>query len=146
MKDIAEYLGDTNMVEKIYDEAEKFNNILMKAVGLEESVDFTLPGYNYLGPGTKIVSNMLKDIEPVDYLDEIAYEHDWEYFRANTVKDIETADNKFTDKTKLLNDPMAKISNWVINLKPKGINSKFINELSPEERSLIEKYRQQLTD
>lgn len=47
------------------------------------------PGHKYLGPG-----NPLKNGNPVDKADSIAWQHDHEYHDARTVKDVRDSDWK----------------------------------------------------
>jgi hypothetical protein len=107
--------------------------------------DFTLPGYNYLGPGTKIVHNLLNDVKPVDMLDEFAYQHDWEYFNANDTLDIQLADRKFRDRIWFNapsgQDPPTILANLAMQAKPNFLNSSFLNGLTPQEKQLVNRYR-----
>lgn len=54
--------------------------------------DFTVPGYNFLGPGTDIKERIASGLKPVDLLDKIAYEHDLLYSLARTPEQIREAD------------------------------------------------------
>jgi len=54
--------------------------------------DFTLPGYNFLGPGTDIKERIASGLKPVDLLDKIAYEHDLLYSLARNPAQIREAD------------------------------------------------------
>ena len=49
--------------------------------------DWTLPGYNYLGPG-----NSLDKSAPTNFLDRLALEHDQAYNRATDKSEINSAD------------------------------------------------------
>lgn len=46
-----------------------------------------LPGYNFCGPGTDIVGNALSGAHPVNELDAICRDHDYDYTRASTIQD-----------------------------------------------------------
>ena len=39
----------------------------------------TVPGYNYLGPGTPVYSNVTNDLAPVSEIDRVSMVHDIEY-------------------------------------------------------------------
>lgn len=41
--------------------------------------DLTLPNHNYEGPGTKFVTNIYKDVKPVNNTDKLAMKHDLQY-------------------------------------------------------------------
>jgi len=45
----------------------------------EYGVDMTVPGYNYLGPGTPVYSNVTNDLAPVSEIDRVSMVHDIEY-------------------------------------------------------------------
>lgn len=55
-------------------------------------MDLTLPGHNYLGPGTKIINNLNKGIVPTDNADKLALQHDIDYLLANDGYEIISAD------------------------------------------------------
>lgn len=57
--------------------------------------DFTLPGHNYLGPGTDIIGNLHRGVLPTDDADLLALNHDFEYLMANNTADIQRADIEF---------------------------------------------------
>ncbi len=61
----------------------------------EGNIDKTIWGHNYLGPGTKVVSNILSGMKPTDTADENALIHDFEYLKADDYSDIIRADNTF---------------------------------------------------
>jgi len=54
--------------------------------------DFTMPGYNFLGPGTDLKERIASGLLPVDLLDKIAYEHDLLYSLAKNENQIREAD------------------------------------------------------
>ena len=57
-----------------------------------------IPTYNYCGPGTPIVTNMLNNIKPKNDLDEGCQVHDIEYMEyAGEKKGIEDSDQKLID-------------------------------------------------
>lgn len=43
------------------------------------NIDFTLPGHNYEGPGTKFVTNIYNQLRPVNNTDKLALKHDLQY-------------------------------------------------------------------
>ncbi len=44
-----------------------------------QSFDLTLPGFSYMGPGTRTVANILNGIKPINNTDELAMYHDLAY-------------------------------------------------------------------
>jgi hypothetical protein len=50
------------------------------------------PGYNFLGPGTKLEERLAKGIEPRNKLDALAREHDIFYSKHSSLADRHTAD------------------------------------------------------
>jgi hypothetical protein len=58
--------------------------------------DWTLPGYNYCGPGTRELK-----AKPISLLDELCKEHDEAYINAKNIYDIKVADRLFIKKLKL---------------------------------------------
>lgn len=54
---------------------------------MKRSWDLTWPGYKYLGPG-----NSLDKGAPVNYADEVAYEHDLKYDKARSSSEVREAD------------------------------------------------------
>jgi hypothetical protein len=60
---------------------------------VDESDAFTLPGYNYLGPG-----NPLFNGEPTSKLDKVARAHDIEYNLSRSAEDIREADLRFLSR------------------------------------------------
>lgn len=59
------------------------------------SPDLTLPGHNYLGPGTKFVTNLVSGLLPTDDADYLAMHHDYQYVMAESPSDIYQADRDF---------------------------------------------------
>lgn len=45
----------------------------------QKQFDLTVPGYSYMGPGTKFISNLYNKKKPVNSTDAIAFEHDYQY-------------------------------------------------------------------
>lgn len=44
-----------------------------------DNFDLTLPAHNYEGPGTKFVTNIYKNVKPVNNTDKLAMKHDLQY-------------------------------------------------------------------
>ena len=63
------------------------------------SYDLTMPGHNYLGPGTKLVTNLVSGNLPTDYNDLVAMQHDYQYVMAADLSDIQMADSEFIKDT-----------------------------------------------
>jgi len=56
---------------------------------IEESLlqrEFHLPGHNYAGPGTRVISKVLAGVKPTSQLDAAALVHDVEYLSGNYVR------------------------------------------------------------
>ncbi len=60
----------------------------------ENSIQLHVPGHNYLGPGTHVISNILNQVKPVDITDAIALQHDVNYVGSTTLQDIINADEQ----------------------------------------------------
>jgi hypothetical protein len=72
--------------------------------------------YNYLGPGTDLGSAIVKNTQPINILDKIAQEHDFNYLEASAQKSIEErlrigyiADDTFIYKTKKLSQKIDEL-------------------------------------
>jgi hypothetical protein len=88
--------------------------------------NYTLPGHNYLGPGTDVEYNLTHDVIPTDDADFLAMQHDFSYLTAKTVLDIEKADENFVG-----NDFEGKISSVLLKIKSAlGYDQSFINDTS----------------
>lgn len=61
----------------------------------DPALDFTVPGHNYLGPGTNIIKNLREQIQPTDDADLNALYHDVAYATSKNQKDIISADKAF---------------------------------------------------
>lgn len=57
-------------------------------------VEFHVPGYQYLGPGTKLKKRLARGDPGINRLDRIAKQHDIDYSRARNLRDKHTADKK----------------------------------------------------
>ena len=57
-------------------------------------VEFHWPGYQYLGPGSKLKKRLARGDPGINRLDRIAKQHDTDYDRARTLKDKWDADTK----------------------------------------------------
>lgn len=62
---------------------------------MNEGRDYTLPGHSYMGPGTKVITNLLNNLKPTDDVDKAAFEHDIDYVMAEDYEDIIAADDRF---------------------------------------------------
>ena len=74
---------DFKITKSVYDEMKSEKN----------NRDLTLPGYNYVGPGTKTASNIVKKIRASNKLDEIALHHDLDQYITRTDKDVKISDD-----------------------------------------------------
>lgn len=66
--------------------------VLIQHKQLETNTDLTLPGFNYMGPGTHIASNILEGRQPVSLLDQFSLVHDIELLKYSTFE----ADKNFS--------------------------------------------------
>jgi hypothetical protein len=66
---------------------------LFKLGNNSPSIDLTLPGHKYFGPGS-VIGVETTDAPPTNERDEIAYAHDWQYAPAIHKEDIIEADYK----------------------------------------------------
>lgn len=48
---------------------------------MEDTLQLHYPGSEYLGPGTHIITKILKQIKPTSYVDALALRHDIEYLQ-----------------------------------------------------------------
>lgn len=72
-----------------HEETQSILTTKIKTYGLQDmhnnsAFDLTLPGYNYLGPGTPTIENILSGKLPVDEFDLAAMVHDIEYLSGET--------------------------------------------------------------
>lgn len=51
-----------------------------------------MPGYNYLGPGTKLAKKLEAGVQPANKLDALAMQHDIAYSKSNKLEDRHAAD------------------------------------------------------
>ena len=70
-------------------------------------VEFHWPGYQYMGPGTKLAKRLKRGDPGINRLDKLAKQHDIDYSRARNLRDKWKADekmikgiNQFKKKTK----------------------------------------------
>ena len=57
-------------------------------------IEFHWPGYQYLGPGTKLKKRLARGDPGINRLDKIAKQHDIDYDKARNLKDKWDADTK----------------------------------------------------
>lgn len=140
LMDLRKYLNiDNSELESKID----FEDLVIDKVHAAEhnTIDFTLPGYNYLGPGTKILHKLMKNIQPVDHLDQNAYEHDWDYFSAKDSDDINRTDESFSS-TSLYDGNLGKLSAFIMKLKNKLTNpSNSLENFTDLEKQIIMTYK-----
>lgn len=63
---------------------------LLNNLGTQQGLH--LPGHNWLGPGTDVHGNLIRNVQPTDLDDQIAMKHDLAYAKAKTREDIMDAD------------------------------------------------------
>jgi len=88
--------------------------------------DLTAPGYNYMGPGTKVVSNILRKKRARDDLDEIALHHDLDMLQAHNIQDMKVSDADAImlskESVSYQSNPLGKL--MLENLLGKGLGPK----------------------
>ena len=57
-------------------------------------IEYHVPGYQYLGPGTKLKKRLARGDPGINRLDRIAKQHDIDYSRAKNLQDKWVADEK----------------------------------------------------
>lgn len=57
-----------------------------------EQTEWHFPGHNYLGPGTKVATRIIRGDQPVNIYDKLARQHDIDYLRTDITQ--YEADNK----------------------------------------------------
>lgn len=87
-------------------------------------IDLTLPGFNYMGPGTKVLHKILANERPVSDTDMIAFQHDLDYIHDPSFLGKIKADIKAitTDAQPL------SVSKLIMNL---GLAARIAYSLSP---------------
>lgn len=110
-----------------------------------------LPGHNYIGPGTDVVSRIQHGHKPVDLDDYAALQHDIAYEKATTKQQLDTADDQFqnTLKWNSLHNVLGKIGIYgrkALQLDMRGNNPQSnvqspwsLNELEIDWRNDIKK-------
>ena len=81
--------------------------------------EFHPPGYQYLGPGTRLKMRLKRGDPGKNRLDRIAKQHDIDYGKAKTLQDKWKADAKMIKSIDKLNDKTLteKITKKIIQIK-----------------------------
>ena len=66
---------------------------MQKLLG-KTGIEFHCPGYQYMGPGTKLKKRLKRGDPGINRLDRIAKQHDIDYSRAQNLQDKLKADTK----------------------------------------------------
>ena len=66
---------------------------IQKWIG-KTGLEFHWPGYQYMGPGTKLKKRLKRGDPGINWLDRIAKQHDIDYSRAKNLQDKWKADEK----------------------------------------------------
>lgn len=109
---------------------------LIDREGKGEQWDLTLPGHNYLGPGTKFVTKLHNNQRPVDNTDESASEHDYAYVTRPGIES--TSDKNFGGPTPFVADTETAIARLALAIKNKLGLKLAGKELSEEEVNAID--------
>ena len=87
----ARYLKCLEIMPESTNSIKSGNGIINSAInGLP--FELHMPGYKYLGPGTKLEKRLTRGDEPKNKLDELAMKHDIAYSKSNNLKDRHEAD------------------------------------------------------
>lgn len=97
---------------------------------------YHFPGYNYMGPGTHIKSNLLKGIQPVNQTDAAALIHDIEYLH---YPDQIVPDNNMLRNAEALKAPFLKIIFGLKNLGNLKVSDYQNEELYQQLRYLVDR-------
>lgn len=88
-----------------------------------KQTDNTLLGFNYMGPGTHVVNNLINHVQPVNIADYNSMIHDFEYLTAQSLSDVISADLNFGAEGKAGSiiipptDNLSKVARLMLNLK-----------------------------
>ena len=74
------------------------NRDVDKILDQEEGGEWTVPGYNYVGPGTHTLEKIIRNVKPADKLDEAALAHDIDYAIMQNDGDRVIADMEFKER------------------------------------------------
>jgi len=118
-------------------------------------IDMTLPGHNYMGPGTKFLSNIHNKTLPVDEADYLSMMHDYAYTKAKNQEDLIEADMKFQENAKDLESNIAakilRIKAGLTALNPhdtandnQQLNAGQIKQLDREMSEIIKTYNERM--
>lgn len=66
---------------------------MQKLIG-KLGIEFHVPGYQYLGPGTHLKKRLARGDPGINRLDKIAKQHDIDYSHARNLRDKHAADKK----------------------------------------------------
>lgn len=59
----------------------------------KNNTQYHVPGFEYMGPGTRIATNIVNNVKPTNHTDHVALHHDLDYLRAqNNYWDLLKAD------------------------------------------------------
>ena len=116
-KSVSEINDDikTSINDELKSEIKELNDELVSRLGPnyknaikyeDQQIEFHPPlGYEFLGPGTKVLSKLKEGVEPRNKLDQIAQIHDIEYVLAGQLPDekdraeaVRLADDKFNER------------------------------------------------
>lgn len=93
-----------------------YQNAIAQEFPDEVSSQYHVPGYNYLGPGTHILENILKGVEPVNAIDQAAYWHDINYLASTSDEMRDRADDIAIKQFNIVGGPIGHISALGLNL------------------------------
>lgn len=88
--------------------------------------DFTLPGQHYIGPGTKVIHNILNNHLPNNTIDRLAMVHDLGYTFAQTPEDKIASDQIFLEGILNAKDTLPPEQVILASLSELGIGTKNI--------------------
>lgn len=81
--------------------------IIYEKINENKTFELHLPGYNYCGPGTRVINRLNKKIKPVNRVDKACMKHDINYLLSNNtdIKTISESDKEFLDELLTIKKP-----------------------------------------
>ena len=68
----------------------------------QTGIEFHWPGYQYMGPGTRLKKRLARGDPGINRLDKIAKQHDIDYSHSKDLKEKHVADRKMISKIQAL--------------------------------------------
>lgn len=83
----------------------------------KDNTEHHIPGYNYCGPGTKVGTRLISQVDGINDLDKACKVHDVEYMKYAGKKDkLQKSDKKLLE----IANKISGISSWIVRNTFKG--------------------------